>query len=254
VLQQAHGARRKQPWQQKQQQQQQQHKQRQEAYVPLEPVQLSEKSPMYLPVLTDEDLAADPPDHKSGYVAVIGRPNAGVCVCVCVCVCVRVCACMWGQVCAGLFFMRVQSLWVCGAMCGAPLQPQHLAHTHTHMHAAMHMHTPGPLHTTHHRQEHAHQCHCGPEAVHRDVQAPDHAPQGGRHRKRHRLAVSPGGPAASTGLVVCVGVHARARGSASRANQKLTCAVCATPLNTDQCAKTHTHTHTQRNAPPQATR
>ncbi|KAF6263061.1 prokaryotic type K homology domain-containing protein [Scenedesmus sp. NREL 46B-D3] len=32
---------------------------------------------MYLPVLTDEDLECDPPDHKSGYVAVIGRPNAG---------------------------------------------------------------------------------------------------------------------------------------------------------------------------------
>jgi hypothetical protein len=42
-----------------------------------EPVVLNEKSPMYIPVLTDEDLAADPPGHKSGYVAVIGKPNAG---------------------------------------------------------------------------------------------------------------------------------------------------------------------------------
>jgi hypothetical protein len=42
-----------------------------------EPVRLSESSPMYLPVLTDEDLDNDPPGHKSGYVAVIGRPNAG---------------------------------------------------------------------------------------------------------------------------------------------------------------------------------
>lgn len=41
------------------------------------PVELPERSPMYLPVLTDEDLAADPPGHKSGYVAVIGKPNAG---------------------------------------------------------------------------------------------------------------------------------------------------------------------------------
>ncbi len=31
----------------------------------------------YVPVLTDEDLAEDPPDHRSGYVAVIGKPNAG---------------------------------------------------------------------------------------------------------------------------------------------------------------------------------
>jgi hypothetical protein len=43
-----------------------------------EPLELSEASPMYLPVLTDEDLENDPPGHKSGYVAVIGRPNAGV--------------------------------------------------------------------------------------------------------------------------------------------------------------------------------
>jgi hypothetical protein len=42
-----------------------------------EPLELLESSPMYLPVLTDEDLEADPPGHKSGYVAVIGRPNAG---------------------------------------------------------------------------------------------------------------------------------------------------------------------------------
>ncbi|GBF97241.1 GTPase Era [Raphidocelis subcapitata] len=42
-----------------------------------ERVVLPESSPMYLPVLTDEDLAADPPGHRSGYVAVIGRPNAG---------------------------------------------------------------------------------------------------------------------------------------------------------------------------------
>jgi hypothetical protein len=41
------------------------------------PIKLSERNPMYLPVLTDEDLAADPPGHKSGYVAVIGKPNAG---------------------------------------------------------------------------------------------------------------------------------------------------------------------------------
>jgi hypothetical protein len=38
---------------------------------------LNERSPMYVPVLTDEDLAADPPGHRSGYVAVIGKPNAG---------------------------------------------------------------------------------------------------------------------------------------------------------------------------------
>lgn len=35
-------------------------------------------APRYLPYLTDEDLAEDPPDHKSGYVAVIGKPNAGM--------------------------------------------------------------------------------------------------------------------------------------------------------------------------------
>jgi len=44
-----------------------------------DPMVLSERSPMYVPVLTDEDLAADPPGHKSGYVAVIGKPNAGAC-------------------------------------------------------------------------------------------------------------------------------------------------------------------------------
>eukprot|EP00775_Hariotina_reticulata_P004932 gene4932-5174_t len=43
----------------------------------VDPVELPEANPMYVPVLTDEDLAADPPGHKSGYVAVIGRPNAG---------------------------------------------------------------------------------------------------------------------------------------------------------------------------------
>ena len=31
----------------------------------------------YLPYLTDADLAEDSPDHQSGYVAVIGKPNAG---------------------------------------------------------------------------------------------------------------------------------------------------------------------------------
>ncbi len=30
-----------------------------------------------MPVLSDEDLAEDPPGHKSGYVAIIGKPNAG---------------------------------------------------------------------------------------------------------------------------------------------------------------------------------
>lgn len=42
-----------------------------------DPVVLKESNPMYIPVLTDEDLDSDPPGHKSGYVAVIGRPNAG---------------------------------------------------------------------------------------------------------------------------------------------------------------------------------
>jgi hypothetical protein len=42
-----------------------------------DPIELPEANPMYVPVLTDEDLEADPPGHKSGYVAVIGRPNAG---------------------------------------------------------------------------------------------------------------------------------------------------------------------------------
>lgn len=41
------------------------------------PAQLREDDPMFLPALTDEDLAMDMPGHKSGYVAVIGRPNAG---------------------------------------------------------------------------------------------------------------------------------------------------------------------------------
>lgn len=60
-----------------QQQGQQQGAQDKEAPAPREAVELPEVSPMYLPVLTDEDLAADPPGHVSGYVAVIGRPNAG---------------------------------------------------------------------------------------------------------------------------------------------------------------------------------
>jgi hypothetical protein len=55
--------------------QQQQRPQQQEQRT--EPLRLSETNPMYLPVLTDEDLENDPPGHKSGYVAVIGRPNAG---------------------------------------------------------------------------------------------------------------------------------------------------------------------------------
>ncbi|KXZ48547.1 hypothetical protein GPECTOR_27g718 [Gonium pectorale] len=38
---------------------------------------LNETSPFYQPALTDEDLAEDPPGHRSGYVAVIGKPNAG---------------------------------------------------------------------------------------------------------------------------------------------------------------------------------
>ncbi|PNH12008.1 GTPase Era [Tetrabaena socialis] len=38
---------------------------------------LEESSPFYQPALTDEDLALDPPGHRSGYVAVIGKPNAG---------------------------------------------------------------------------------------------------------------------------------------------------------------------------------
>jgi hypothetical protein len=44
---------------------------------PFDPMELYESNSMYVPVLTDEDLAADPPGHRSGYVAVIGRPNAG---------------------------------------------------------------------------------------------------------------------------------------------------------------------------------
>eukprot|EP00198_Chlamydomonas_reinhardtii_P011161 XP_001700498.1 ERA-like protein, small ras-type GTPase [Chlamydomonas reinhardtii] len=38
---------------------------------------LDETNPFYQPALTDEDLAEDPPGHRSGYVAVIGKPNAG---------------------------------------------------------------------------------------------------------------------------------------------------------------------------------
>lgn len=38
---------------------------------------LDESSPFYQPALTDDDLAQDPPGHRSGYVAVIGKPNAG---------------------------------------------------------------------------------------------------------------------------------------------------------------------------------
>ncbi|KAG2423360.1 hypothetical protein HXX76_015408 [Chlamydomonas incerta] len=38
---------------------------------------LEETNPFYQPALTDEDLAEDPPGHRSGYVAVIGKPNAG---------------------------------------------------------------------------------------------------------------------------------------------------------------------------------
>jgi hypothetical protein len=60
-----------------QQQQQQQRSQQQQPEQRTEPLRLSETNPMYLPVLTDEDLDNDPPGHKSGYVAVIGRPNAG---------------------------------------------------------------------------------------------------------------------------------------------------------------------------------
>jgi GTP-binding protein EngB required for normal cell division len=41
------------------------------------PVFLDESSPFYQPALTDDDLGNDPPGHRSGYVAVIGRPNAG---------------------------------------------------------------------------------------------------------------------------------------------------------------------------------
>ncbi|MEW5298993.1 MAG: hypothetical protein WDW38_004909 [Sanguina aurantia] len=40
-------------------------------------VELRESSPMYQPALTDEDLEEDPEGHRSGFVAVIGRPNAG---------------------------------------------------------------------------------------------------------------------------------------------------------------------------------
>ncbi|EFJ46362.1 Era-like protein [Volvox carteri f. nagariensis] len=41
------------------------------------PTILNESSPFYQPALTDEDLEQDPPGHRSGYVAVIGKPNAG---------------------------------------------------------------------------------------------------------------------------------------------------------------------------------
>ena len=54
-------------------QKQQQEKEREKP----DPLKLWESNSMYVPVLTDEDLAADPPGHRSGYVAVIGRPNAG---------------------------------------------------------------------------------------------------------------------------------------------------------------------------------
>jgi len=40
-------------------------------------LQLDENDPLYVPALTDKDLEDDPPDHRSGYVAVIGKPNAG---------------------------------------------------------------------------------------------------------------------------------------------------------------------------------
>lgn len=63
--------------QQPKQQRQQQRAQQQPPEQRTEPLRLSETNPMYLPVLTDEDLDNDPPGHKSGYVAVIGRPNAG---------------------------------------------------------------------------------------------------------------------------------------------------------------------------------
>jgi hypothetical protein len=64
--------------QQKQQQiQQQQPRSQQQQQQRVEPLRLNETNPMYLPVLTDEDLDNDPPGHQSGYVAVIGRPNAG---------------------------------------------------------------------------------------------------------------------------------------------------------------------------------
>lgn len=40
-------------------------------------VELRESSSMYQPALTDKDLDEDPEGHRSGFVAVIGRPNAG---------------------------------------------------------------------------------------------------------------------------------------------------------------------------------
>ena len=36
-----------------------------------------ERNIYYQGILTDADLDKDPPNHKSGYVAIIGRPNAG---------------------------------------------------------------------------------------------------------------------------------------------------------------------------------
>eukprot|EP00877_Chromochloris_zofingiensis_P005675 jgi/Chrzof1/15108/Cz09g27130.t1 len=42
-----------------------------------EPMCLDDSSPVYVPVLTDADLADDPPGHRSDFVAVIGKPNAG---------------------------------------------------------------------------------------------------------------------------------------------------------------------------------
>ncbi|GFH17703.1 era-type G domain-containing protein, partial [Haematococcus lacustris] len=45
--------------------------------LPRERMQLLENDPMFVPTLTDEELAEDPEGHRSGYVAVIGKPNAG---------------------------------------------------------------------------------------------------------------------------------------------------------------------------------
>ncbi|GFH28380.1 ERA-like protein, small ras-type GTPase [Haematococcus lacustris] len=45
--------------------------------LPRERMQLHENDPMFVPTLTDEELAEDPEGHRSGYVAVIGKPNAG---------------------------------------------------------------------------------------------------------------------------------------------------------------------------------
>ena len=38
---------------------------------------VDERNIYYQGILTDADLDKDPPNHKSGYVAIIGRPNAG---------------------------------------------------------------------------------------------------------------------------------------------------------------------------------